>query len=123
MRINILKISCYSPWEAIQLLLHGRRDCRHKIDRIEIQIVAKDLRVHLGRDERLVLVPREGVAQLLPVDVHVQPDGDERLRAVCVVVLRAGVGVVEAQREGADLLVDHAVAVDGRGLGNGVLEK
>jgi hypothetical protein len=32
------------------------------------------------RQERLVLVPQEGVPQLLPVDVHVQPDWNLPLR-------------------------------------------
>ena len=50
--------------------------------------------------------------QLLPLDVHVEADGDEDLALAGVVVLRAGVGVVEAERERPDFLVDHAVPVD-----------
>ena len=66
--------------EALQLLVDGRSDRRDKVDRVEIQVVADDLAEHLRGDEGLVLVPQEGVAKLLALDVHVHADGDQHLR-------------------------------------------
>ena len=72
-----------------------------------------------SKEHLLVPVPQESITQLLAFDVHVQsgvaivfvfettfvfvPDGNQHFRLGRILVHSAGVGVIEAEREGAHL--------------------
>ena len=92
---NLLLNSCSNGW--------------HKVGRVQVQIVAKDLSKLLGIQHRLVPVPEERVPQLLALDVHVEPDGDEDLRLSSILVHCAGICVIETEGESPHLLVQDPV--------------
>lgn len=61
------------------LLLDGGGDGGHKVEGVQVEVVAEDLGKLLGGEEVLVLVPEERVPQLLALDVHVEPYGNKDL--------------------------------------------
>ena len=87
------------------LLLDCCSNCRHKVGRVQVKVVAEHLSKLLCIQHRLVPVPEERVPELLALDVHVKPDGHKDLRLSCILVNGAGVGVVETEGEGSHLLV------------------
>ena len=90
---------------SLDLLLDCCSNCRHKVGRVQVKIVAEHLSKLLCIQHCLIPVPEEGVPQLLALDVHVQPDRHQHLRLGGVLMHSAGVSVVEAERESPDLLV------------------
>ena len=101
---------------AVKLLLNSSCDGSDKVKRIQVQIVAENFSKLFRRQQRLGLVPGEGVAQLLTFDVHVKADGNQLLGQGGVLVDRRGVSVVEAQWEGSHFFVHNSVAIDWGGL-------
>ena len=92
---NLLLNSCCNGW--------------YKVGRIQIQVVAKNLSKLLCIQHRLIPVPEESVPQLLALDVHVEPDGDEDLWLSSILVYSTGIGVIEAEGESPHLLVQDPV--------------
>lgn len=100
---------------------NGLRNCRHKGHWRQVQVIAHNLSELLGRDQLLHLVPREAITQLRAVELHVQPNRDQHLAMGGVLPHRGGIGIVEAQRKGANLVgFPDAVSVDRRRTGDGV---
>lgn len=92
---------------ASDLLLYCCSNGWHKVGRVQVEIVAKNLSKLLCIQHRLIPVPEECVPQLLALDVHVEPDGDEDLRLSSILMHSAGVGVVEAEGESPHFLVQN----------------
>ena len=91
------------------LLLNCCSNGWHKVGRVQVEIVAKNLSKLLCIQHRLIPVPEERVPQLLALNVHVEPDGDEDLRLSSILMHSARVGVIETEGESPHLLVQDPV--------------
>ena len=89
------------------LLLNCCSNGWHKVGWVQVEIVAKNLSKLLCVQHSLISVPEERVPQLLTLDVHVEPDGDEDLWLSSILMHSAGIGVIEAEGESPHLLVQN----------------